>query len=76
MMSISASWIIMSAYEFEKKVLRFASSSFFVLLFKYQAYNPFKASEFIQKIFSLFLISNLLFLSWSSGLKEFNISTL
>ena len=41
----------MSAYEFEKKVLRFASSSFIVLLFKYQAYNPFKASQFIQKNF-------------------------
>ena len=41
----------MSAYEFEKKVLHFASSLFIVFLFKYQACNPFKASQFIQQIF-------------------------
>ena len=74
---MSLSLIIISAFEFEKKFSNFVLSSLSIFLkTKTNVNTNLNPLQLKNKFFSLFLIADSVSLSCSSGLKEFEISTL
>ena len=74
---MSLSLIIISAFELEKKFSNFVLSSLSIFLkTKANVDTNLNPLQLKNKFFSLFLIADSVSLSCSSGLKEFEISTL